>query len=53
MNKYHVDVDVVSVEEAQIALRAGYALPKFNIRQAVFLSEIEEAVSLGLDEPRI
>ncbi|MFB0946111.1 MAG: diaminopimelate decarboxylase [Spirosomataceae bacterium] len=49
MNKHGVDVDVVSVEEAQIALRAGYAPTQIQYTPSgVSFSEIEEAVSLGI-----
>ena len=44
-----VEVDVVSIEEAQIALRAGYEPAQIQYTPSgVSFAEIEEAVSLGL-----
>lgn len=49
MLKNGVDVDVVSIQEAQIALKAGYSPNQIQYTPSgVAWSEIEEAVALGL-----
>ncbi len=49
MNQNGVDVDVVSIEEALIALRAGYKAEQIQYTPSgVSFSEIEEAVKLGI-----
>ena len=49
MNKHGVDVDVVSIEEAKIALKSGYSPSQIQYTPSgVAFSEIEEAVELGI-----
>lgn len=49
MNQHGVDVDVVSIEEALIALKAGYTPQQIQYTPSgVAFSEIEAAVELGI-----
>lgn len=49
MNQNGVDVDVVSIEEAKIALKSGYMPTQIQYTPSgVAFSEIEEAVNLGI-----
>ncbi|MDP5121955.1 MAG: diaminopimelate decarboxylase, partial [Spirosomaceae bacterium] len=49
MNQHGVDVDVVSIEEAHIALKSGYLPNQIQYTPSgVSFTEIEEAVSLGI-----